>query len=399
MITLSTLFCVRASGDEFSRLLGTPLFELPNRDDARGRLSLTFRDIESLPPVLADARVPLILVKTDQGNLAKLVLSPGFRRAKPGDGAGSLVPIVVVERFETIDASDRKSSKARGKEVTLYSGFELDLDSGQIVPQGLGGDLVFQTEGTPGSRVMVARDAKMITFERPLPAADASPGRPSAGRAIQPADFAGRFLLVANGQWSGPLELVIDSTGAVTGQFRSDKNGTVYAVTGMVAVDNPQKVAFTIQFPRAKQNYEGFLWTAGKDVIAGTFTLLERTYGFVAIREGASLLPEDLEVTVGGELKARAPATNKSLMFKLGLAADSLQLDGAPVHDEADLTHRIRERIKSEPGLDASLTVADRVPFERVRAAVTAIKLSGIKTIHIIADPNPNPNAGPELKP
>jgi hypothetical protein len=165
----------------------------------------------------------------------------------------------------------------------------------------------------------------------------------------------------------------------------------------MVAVDNPQKVAFTIQFPRAKQNYEGFLWTAGKDVIAGTFTLLERTYGFVAIREGASLLPEDLEVTVGGELKARAPATNKSLMFKLGLAADSLQLDGAPVHDEADLTHRIRERIKSEPGLDASLTVADRVPFERVRAAVTAIKLSGIKTIHIIADPNPN--AGPELKP
>ena len=54
-----------------------------------------------------------------------------------------------MERFETIDAGDRRSFKARGKEFTLFDGFQFDLDAGQVVPEGLGGDIVFLTQG-PG---------------------------------------------------------------------------------------------------------------------------------------------------------------------------------------------------------------------------------------------------------
>ena len=38
-----------------------------------------------------------------------------------------------------------------------------------------------------------------------------------------PADFAGRFDLIANGQWSGTLVLAVDPAGTVSGHFRSDR--------------------------------------------------------------------------------------------------------------------------------------------------------------------------------
>src|SRR5205807_620722 len=105
---------------------------------------------------------------------------------------------------------------------------------------------------------------------------------PSPGRTVIPADFAGRFRLFADGRWTGLLELQVASDRQVTGRFRSEANGTSYPVTGQVSAETPHKLVFTVKFPRSAQAYEAYLWTEGKTALAGTFTMLDRTFGFFA---------------------------------------------------------------------------------------------------------------------
>ena len=50
---------------------------------------LGFRELEALPSVLRDSRSALVLVKTDQGNLARLLVSPGFRKRPATRGHSS----------------------------------------------------------------------------------------------------------------------------------------------------------------------------------------------------------------------------------------------------------------------------------------------------------------------
>ena len=277
-------------GDEFDRLEGALLFELIKGTDAHTHPRLTFRELEALPVVLRDDRNALVIARTDQGNLAKMLVSPGLRKLSPSEKDERLVPVLILERFETIDAGDRRSFKARGKQVMLFDGFQYDLDAGQVVPEGLGGDIVFLANAPDGPRLAALRESRLFTLDKPLPAAPASPGKPSRGRAVEPGDFAGRYHLIANGQWSGTLVLAVDPAGAVTGHFRSDRNGSVYPVTGKLAAEVPQRIDFVIKFPRAEQSYTGFLWTEGKNAIAGSVSMLDHPYGFIAVREGTSLV-------------------------------------------------------------------------------------------------------------
>jgi hypothetical protein len=278
--------------DEFGRLDGARLFELPGRKDARMRSSIGLRELEALPEVLPGERAALVLVKTDGGNLAKLLVSSGLRKVKPSEKESPAVPVLMLERFETVDGADHRSFKARGKEVMLFDGFQFDLDTGCVVPDGMGGDILFSTRGTAGPRLASVGPNGLCTLEKAISAPALAVGAPSSGRAVQATDFAGRYYLIANGQWSGTLELAVDAAGAVSGHFRSDKNGSSYIVEGAVSPEIPHKLQFSIQFPRAKQTYEGLLWTEGKNAIAGTLTMLDRPYGFVAVREGSSLAPE-----------------------------------------------------------------------------------------------------------
>jgi hypothetical protein len=85
------------------------------------------------------------------------------------------------------------------------------------------------------------------------------------------------------------LELIVSDDRQITGHFRSEPGGNSYSVRGEVASDPPNKLTFTIKFPRTEQEYEGFLWTEGKWGLAGTFTMLDRRFGFFAVREGAKL--------------------------------------------------------------------------------------------------------------
>ena len=51
----------------------------------------------------------------------------------------------------------------------------------------------------------------------------------------------------------------------------------------------------TVELPVARQEFDGYLWTRGKNAMAGVTTLAERPFGFVAIRAGSELIPKEEE--------------------------------------------------------------------------------------------------------
>ncbi len=254
--------------------------------------------------------------------------------------------MLILDRFETIDAGDRISWKARGRDTMLFDGFSFDLDSGQVVPDGFGGDIRLTNQGADGPELSAVGASKLYTFEKPLPVAPTSPGRPSSGRAVLPTDFSGRYNLMANGQMSGTLDLSVNPDGMVSGQFRSDRNGSVYPVTGKVAADLARKIEFTIQFPRSEQVYQGLLWTEEKSAIAGTVQILDHPFSFFAIREGAALAGDaiDLDRTLPAAI-ARG-TTNRVVTIEE--AADRYTLDGES-KSAAELSTALAAVVKAQP--------------------------------------------------
>lgn len=263
----------RIEGDQLARLIGGP--------DAVKRASLTPQDVEALPAALHDTRSAFIIVKTSEKNLSRLLISPGFR--KPAGGEGAPLPIFVLERLDTFEPGRSGSRLAKVAGLIVFEGFEVDLDTGQVVPRGEGGDLTL-TKGDDGAPVLKSiHGAEMFSLSRPV-VLEARPG-PSSGKTVLPTDFNGRYQFHADGRWTGVLELSVGADRVVSGRFRSEPNGTSYPVMGEVDATIPQKVGFRIKFPRTEQEYTGYLWTEGKTALAGTFVMLERTFGFYAVRE------------------------------------------------------------------------------------------------------------------
>ncbi len=369
-----------AFADEFSRIVGPPLFEIPTRNASAGAARLSVRSIEAMPEVVRGERAAFIVVSTDDGNLAKLLVSPGLRRQAGAGRKGELAPVLQIERFETIDAGDRQARKARGRDVLLFDGFEFDLDSGQVVPPGFGGDVRFQLKGQDGPELISLATGKLFPIDRPIALPAAGPGQPSPGPAVVPADFNGRYTLVANGQTSGALELSVEAGGEVSGRFRSDRNGSVYPVTGKVAADLPRRIEFEIKFPRTRQNYEGLLWTEDKNVFAGTARIVEHPYSFVAVREGASLVPETIEASS----PPRSPSTISASTRVVGLEAaeDRYTIDGRSCSAD-DLKSALAAAVKQQPGAAVLVRAAPNLPYHRVEQAIRLIRAAGIASIRL----------------
>ncbi len=374
---LPMILAGRGRGDEFGRLVGPPLFDLSQRADAHSRAKLSVRAIEALPEVLRGERAAFALVTTDQGNVAKLLLSFGMRKRAGKAGKSDLVPVLIVDRFETIDAADRMSYKARGRDTILFDGFQVDLDTGQVVPEGFGGDIRLVGSGDDGPELQALGTNKLYTFEKPLPVSASTPGRPSSGRAVLPTDFDGRYQLMANGQTSGSLEISVDPEGAVSGRFRSDRNGAVYGVTGKVAADLPRKIEFTIQFPRSKQDYEGLLWTEEKNAFAGTVQILDHPYSFFAIREGASLPSDTIDINQRAFVEG-----SSNVVVTLEDGADRYNLDG-DAKSAAELGESLSKIARMHPARTVRLLVPESAAFDRVHRAVQMIRNAGIASIRV----------------
>ncbi len=366
----------RTWADEFERIEGAALGGVPRSKDATPHGQLTAGELDALPNVLRESRSALLVATTDQGNLTRMLVAPALRRA-PGS-AKDPVPVLLLERYDTFDAGNLATRLARGKDVILFDGFQVDLDSGQVVPDDQGGDLQFRVQGEGGPRLTVLGKAKLYTMAKAPLLESAATARPSIGRLVVPGDFAGRYRLYANGQWSGVLDLKVDAAAGVSGRFRSDLNGAAYSVTGQVAPDVPQRITFSVKFPRTVQDYEGFLWTEGKGAMAGTLTMLDHAYGFFAIREGGRFAPEGEDV--GPLAKDREASTpgRRTVVVRKG----QYTLDGQPRTD-LELTDSLKQAMTAEPATWVLLQVADDEPYAAIQRAFETISNAGVRTIRL----------------
>ena len=387
-----------AQGDEFDRIEGDILFGVARNHDAKPTKSLTLPELDGLPTVLRDARSPLVLVKTDQGNMARLLVAPALRKpASAGDAmpamkkdgvkkettaqgapaiASEPLPVLVLERFDTFDASNPNARLVHGKDVILFAGFQYDLDSGQVVPEGQGGDLQFLVKGAGGPRLAALGSATVYTLAKPPAIASKGAGGPSLGRVVVPSDYNGRYRLFANGQWSGTLDLKVADDKTVAGRFRSDLNGASYLVEGQVGPESAQKISFRIKFPRTHQDYEGLLWTVGKGAMAGTLTMLDRAYGFFAVREGGHYAPE------GEDLGPLERDSGKPHRKTVAIHKGQYTLDGKAQTDE-ELTEALKRAIVAEAETWVVVQVPDDESFAEVKRAVEVIRAAGVRTVRL----------------
>lgn len=289
-LALLALLARGARGDEFDRLEGRTLTALPTSSDSHARTALSFEDLGHLPRVLEGVRTGLLVVQTESGNLSAVLASGALR--KPARTGGEPIPVVVLERFATFEVPGAVRRLAAGRNVLLFDTFEFDLETGQIVPEGQGGDVRFRNGGESGPRLEPVGAARLWTVERPLPVTPVGGQGPSPGRVVLPGDFAGRYHLDANGQWTGLLELEVGQRDVVTGRFRSDQTGQAYPVTGQAAFEAPNRIVFAVELPRTRLEFDGRLWSEGKGAMAGTVRLSNRDYGYFATREGQGL-PSD----------------------------------------------------------------------------------------------------------
>ncbi len=373
-----------AGGDEIDRIEGETLAQIAKSTDSKPLARLTVAEIAGLPSVLHDSRAALIVATTDRGNFARMLVSVALRKA-PGAG-GEPVPVLVLERFDTFEAGQTANRLARGRDLLLFDGFRFDLDAGQVVPDGQGGDLQFQASDARKGSLDAAGTARLFAVSK-LPEARAGvvPTGPTPGRTVVPGDFAGRYRLFANGLWSGVLELKVGEKGTVSGGFRSDLNGTSYPVTGQVAADVPHKVVFRVSYPRVRQDFEGLLWAEGKGAMAGTLTMLDHSYGFFALREGGNIAPEGVEV--GTLPTASDPAKTGRRVVTAG--KDRSLLEGEALSGP-ELSDRLKGAVAADPATWVLLLVPAEVTFADVRPTVEAIRSGGVATIRLApADPSP----------
>ncbi len=362
--------------DQFERLDGPWIARAVKGPDAKPRERLTIGDLGAMPALLRDTRSALLLATTDRGNLARLLVVPELR--KPASGVGPPIPVVVLERLDTFDAADPASRLATRRDVVAFDGFQVDLDSGQVVPEGQGGDVAFRVGGEGGPRLEPVGPARLYSLAKAPAVDDAQAHRPTPGKAVLPGDFAGRYRLFADGQWTGTLDLKVEARGLVVGLFRSDLHGTTYPVSGQVAADSAQKITFAIKYPRARQEFEGFLWAEGKGAIAGVARLNERPAGFFAIREGGRYAPEGAEVKLDEPGDPDRPG--RHLVEVIG---EGLKLDGQPIALEA-VGEALKAAAEAAEGPPPWVALrAEGVPFREVLRVVEAIRASGVRSIRL----------------
>jgi hypothetical protein len=368
----ASILLLLAMADDFDRLEGPPLSGIPKSVEAQKRDSLSIADLGTLPNILSGTRSPLVIVRTNESNPARLLVSPALRN-RPA-GKGDPVPILIIERFDTFEGGAAAQRIAKGHDVVLFDGFRFDLDSGQVVPDEQGGDIQFIGTGEGAPKLVALAPAMMFTIKKsPLTGEDKT-SRPSSGRKVLPGDFAGRFRLFANGQSSGRLELSVDEAGVVAGKLRSDQTGGSYKVTGQVASDSTNKVRFAIEFPRTRQEFDGYLFVEGKGAIAGSFLLLDKPYGFFAIRDGGPLAPDaeaitELEPGRAGKLKIRL---TKSEIYFQGKAMD-----------EPAIVEAIAKARDKEPATWVSIEATADTPAGTLIDLVKKIKEAGVTDIRL----------------
>jgi hypothetical protein len=271
-----------ARGDDAFDLYTNPILaKVPKADGALAVKELSREQIIDNDRTLKGVAGTFLVVRTNDNRWAKLLVQ--YARQKASEG--KMVPQVSVERFVTLKEGQERAIQAASHNVSLYPGFRLNLDLGQVVPEELGGDLRFVVDGDKQALVPLGQ-AKLYLVTKPLPeAAPPKTEKVVVGEKFDPKYFNGSYQLHDDGRRSGRLTLKVNEEGGVTGTYLSDKDGSTYEVRGRIGV--PQhSIEFTVQFPRAEQSFKGWLFTADAKAMTGSSRLNEREAGFYAVRLG-----------------------------------------------------------------------------------------------------------------
>jgi hypothetical protein len=265
--------------DHFDRYTNPVLAKVPSAAGVKELKQLTPDLLTDNDRVLPDASAALVVVRTNGDRFAKLLVAPA--RRKVGDTES--VPILLIERFVTYREGQERAVQAEGRNVHLFNGFHFDLDSGQVVPAALGGDLRFVAAGGKQYAEPLGH-AKLYLVTKALPEAAPKKGaKLEVGAAFEPRYFNGTYKLHADGRRSGTLTLQVGEGGEVSGAFYSDKDGRKYEVAGKVG-SPPHAVQFTIKFPRSAETFQGLMFTGDGKALAGSSRFQERETGFYATR-------------------------------------------------------------------------------------------------------------------
>jgi hypothetical protein len=222
----------------------------------------------------------LVVVRTDQNALTKILT----REAQLPERDGKPVtPFFLFERVVTFPDSMGEGLQVDGKDIYMFDGFCIDLDSGKIVPKGHGEDVVISISDK-GLTLSVTTGVRMYVAPGALTSAEAAADKRSNQGPVTPADFSGEYSLEADGRWSGSLSLKVDEDGAVTGEYKSGETGKSFPVNGQVG-RTANRIEFTVEFPMTKQKFEGYLWTRGRDKMSGVTHMLDQPFGFHATRK------------------------------------------------------------------------------------------------------------------
>ena len=283
------VLAAQANADEFDLYTTSVLDKVPSGEGASQVERISLADLTKAPAVLSGTNSTLLVVRTDEGHWSKMVVGRALR--KRGE---SEEPIVVIERYQTLRQDSENGRLAAGKNVYLFDGFHFNLDIGQVVPEHGGGDIEFHRQGDASGFIEASSKSKMYLVRKPLVSVASDAADAVSRGPVTAPDFSGKYRLVANGQWSGALTLKVSQTGEVTGTYLSDQTGRDYTVKGTVTTPS-HHIRFAVELPVARQEFDGYLWTRGKNAMAGVTTLAERPFGFVAIRAGSELIPKDEE--------------------------------------------------------------------------------------------------------
>ena len=240
---------------------------------------VTTRMIVENDSVLPHTRAAFLVVKTNQGRYAKLLV----QAARQKIDAERSISMLLIERYVTYKDGEERAVQADGKNLSLFPGFRLSLDLGQVVPEELGGDLRFVATGDKIYTEPVGK-AKLYLVTKALP--DAVPKKGAkfvAGETFETSWFAGTYRLRSDGRRSGKLVLKVNDDETISGSYYSDKDGAKYPVSGRIGTPK-HSIQFTIKFPRSVETFQGFLFTGDGQAITGTSRLQERETGFYARR-------------------------------------------------------------------------------------------------------------------
>ncbi len=269
-----------ASADAFDNYNNRTLAKLVDGKHVQEIKQLTPNTILEHDRVLPGLPSAFLIVRTNGGRYAKLLVQPGKQKL---DAERSL-PILSIERFVTFKEGEEQTRLASGSNQSLYAGFRFSLDLGQVVPEELGGDLRFVVEGDKIYTEPVGKAKLYIVTKHDPTVEPRKGGRFVMGPTFKPEYFNGTFQLHDDGRRSGKLVLKVEEDNRVSGSYYSDKDGQKYEVHGKIGSPG-HLIEFTIKFPRSEQTFRGMLFTGDGKAIAGTSRLAERESAFYATRQ------------------------------------------------------------------------------------------------------------------